>query len=882
MQFRVVGLAFLVITSCIGRVLKAQPLPYKDANLPVEQRVRDLLGRMNPEEKFYQLFLVAASENPDTTDFRHGIYGLEWAQPMNNNIAEQGMQTNAVTSANEMRDRFNTFQRFLVERTRLGIPAIFVGEALHGLIAKDVTVFPASIALAASFDTLLMQQIAGVISAETRARAIRQVLSPVVNLATDVRWGRTEETYGEDPFLSSCFGESYVKVLEVNGIVTTPKHFVANVGDGGRDSYPINAEQSYLYATHYQPFMACFLRGGSRSVMSSYNSLNGQPCSMNGQLLNTTLKHDWRFKGVVVSDAGAVGGANVLHNTSDSYANSGKQAIENGLDVIFQTSIKHAGLFIEPFVTGKVNQAAFDSAVARVLRLKFELGLFESPYANPSKNEHVEKVRNLAFDAALEGMVLLRNERDALPISPKVKRILVIGSDAVEGRLGGYSGSPEKTVNYLEGIKSLAGKNCSIQYLPGPPREENDYEVIPSSMLSWNNKPGLLASYHSHPEPSGVAAFQRQEEALNFHHTFMSPGAGIDKDFYAVTYETLFNPDREGLVNLGLEGNDGFRMFIDGALMIDQWEKVSYHVKTVPVQLKKGTPLHLKIEFREMSGNGKLKLIWKVRPNWHETENQFQIVEAAMGSDYVLFFAGIEEGEFRDRMKLGLTKDAENLIAELHSTGKKVVVVLTGGSAITMPWLEYADAVISTWYGGQEQGRALASILFGENSPSGKLPITFPVHEGQLPLSYFHTPTGRGDDYVNGSGVPLFPFGYGLTYSKFVFENLKCKDTVLNETSNSVMEFSLENTGKRTATEVVQLYLRRPFSKTVQPVLSLKGFQRVTLAPGEKRVLKFVVKGEMLMVYNQDGKQQWEPGTCEFLIGSGSRQLFLKKKFVCR
>jgi beta-glucosidase-like glycosyl hydrolase len=323
---------------------------------------------MTPEEKFWQLFMLAGEFSADERRFQDGLFGLQ-------------VPADADTAG--LRERMNAIQRHFVDETRLGIPIIFFAEALHGLVQTDATIFPQAIGLAASFDTTLMGAVARATAEDCRARGVRQVLSPVVNIATDVRWGRVEETYGEDPYLTTEMGVAFVAAFERNGVITTPKHWIANVGDGGRDSYPIELSERAIREIHLPPFLGCIRRGGARSLMAAYNSLDGSPCTANAWLNDHLLKRELGFSGILISDAGGVGGANVLHFTASDYGDATQKAIGSGLDVIFQTSFDHHILFDPPFREGRIDQARVDDAVARVLQAKFELGLFEDPYLHP-------------------------------------------------------------------------------------------------------------------------------------------------------------------------------------------------------------------------------------------------------------------------------------------------------------------------------------------------------------------------------------------------------------------------------------------------------------------------------------------------------------------
>ena len=435
---------FLIITLLLGQQFSSAQI-YKDPSSSPEKRAKDLLTRMTPEEKFRQLFMIPGDITGMEDKYKAGIFGFQVnTAGKSGDAAQQMLQYDPGANAYETAVKINQLQRFFLEKSRLGIPLIPFDEALHGLVRDGATAFPQSIALAATWNKQLVHQVADAIAQECKTRGIWQILSPVVNIASDVRWGRTEETYGEDPYLASEMGVAFVSAFEKKGIITTPKHFVANVGDGGRDSYPIHWNDRLMREIYLPPFEACFKRGGSRSVMTSYNSYDGSPCTAHDALLNQLLKREWGFDGFVISDAGATGGANVLHFTAKDYADATTQSITNGLDVIFQTSIDH------------------ESAVFRVLKKKFELGLFENPYIDPDEakkwNGHTDH-RNLAKKAALESLVLLKNDKNILPLSKNIRSIAVIGPDADEARLGGYSGPGNNKVSILKGIKNKTGNN---------------------------------------------------------------------------------------------------------------------------------------------------------------------------------------------------------------------------------------------------------------------------------------------------------------------------------------------------------------------------------------------------------------------------------------
>ncbi len=879
-------LFFLVVLFVTGFYGLAQKPAYKNEKLLVAQRVKDLLQRMTPEEKFWQLFMIPGDPGTDETKYKHGIFGFQVsAASQGGDATSQLLQYGTAENALSLARKINTIQKYFVEKTRLGIPMIAFDESLHGLVRSGATSFPQAIGLAASWDTALMKRVAAAISLETKVRGIRDVLTPVVNIASDVRWGRTEETYGEDPFLCSEMAVAFVSPFEKNGIVTTPKHFIANVGDGGRDSYPIHYNDRLLEEVFLPPFKAAIERGGSRSIMTAYNSLDGSPSTANDRLLNKKLKSDWQFKGFVISDASAVGGANVLHFTAKNYAEAARKAISNGLDIIFQTEYKHHLLFMEPFLNGQISQKRIDDAVTRVLRAKFELGLFEDPYVSETEAEkwiNNTSHKALAKQAALESVVLLKNENHLLPLNKKIRSIAVIGTDATEARLGGYSGPGNQKISILDGIREKLGKHTKVNYAEGCGREAIEWKVIPSdrftTFLDGKSVNGFTAEYFSSLTPETKPVLIRIDKNIDFNWTLFSPDPLLRTDHYAVRWTGKLKATASGKYKIGLDGNDGFRLYINDQLLVDNWRKQSYHTVMADYVFEKDTQYNIRVEFYEALGNAHIHLVsdMDVKNDWEQKINE--AAETAKASDAVIVTVGIQEGEFQDRAMLSLPGHQEEMIQKIAATGKPVIVVLVGGSAVTMQnWLDKINALIDVWYPGEEGGRAVADVLFGEYNPAGRLPITFPLSEAQLPWVYNHKPTGRGDDYINLSGQPLFPFGYGLSYTKFLYSNIHLdkKQSKTNEPVN--VYCSIKNTGNRDGDEVVQLYIRDLLSSVARPVLELKGFQRIYLKAGETKTVSFTIIPSMLQMLNEQMKTVIEPGDFRIMIGSSSRELWLKE-----
>ena len=880
------SLLFFLVWFSINPALAQEMPPYKDPTLSVEQRVEDLLSRMTLKEKFWQMFLIPGDLSDGKERYKDGIFGLQVAaRGRSNNASGQMLNYDAGSNAVETAKLINSIQSYFVNETRLGIPIIPVDEALHGLVRDGATAFPQSIALAATFDTTLMAQIGEAVAKEVKTRGIRDILSPVVNLAEDVRWGRTEETYGEDPVLSAAMGMAYIRQFEKNGVITTPKHFVANVGAGGRDSYPIHYSKMHLEEGVLYPFEKAFQNAGSRSVMTSYNSLNGSPCTANNWLLNEKLKKEWGFKGFVISDAGATGGANVLHFTAANYAEAARNAVESGLDVIFQTSYNHYPLFWEAFQKGMISQETIDNAVRRVLRAKFELGLFENPYVDPKQagiwNNHPSH-RALALKAAEESVVLLKNDNHILPINSNIKSIAVIGKDAVDARLGGYSGPGVNKVSILDGIKKYTNGDIKIGYEPGCERDTDSFSVVSKKYLTNNTdgktENGLYGEYFDNPRFKGQPVVTRTDAQIAFGWTLFSPDEKIPYDWYSVRWNGKIVPPKTGNINIGVRGNDGYRLYLDNKLVIDCWKKQSFGTHTISYPFEKGKAVAIRLEYYETAGNARVSLVWDIDEKKAELENNVnRALDLAQHSDMTIIVAGIDEGEFRDRALLSLPGNQVELIQKVAQTGKPTIVLLVGGSAITMSdWKDRVDGIMALWYPGEEGGNAIANLLFGDTSPSGRLPITYPIHEGQLPLIYNHKPTGRGDDYINLTGQPLFPFGFGLSYTSFEYSGLTFnkKEVAKNEPVRAT--FKVKNTGKYDGDEVVQLYIRDVLASVAQPIIALKDFQRVHLKAGEEKTCSFTITPEMLSLINADVKRVVEPGDFRILIGASSKDIRLR------
>ncbi len=698
------AIALLCMVAAGQSRAQAPAAPYRNASLPVSARVADLLGRMTREEKFWQLFL-------------HPADSAGAVQP---GPGRFGIQVRTTGSTIDAARQLNRVQRMFVEGTRLGIPVLLVDEALHGVTEPGAVSYPQAIALAATWDTALAGRVATAIAREARARGIRLVLSPVLNLASDARWGRVEETYGEDPVLVSATGLAFVRAFEQAGIVATPKHLVANVGEGGRDSYPIEWSVRRLREEFLPPFDAALRSGGAGAVMAAYNSVDGRPASASPWLLDTLLRREWGFRGVTISDAGGVGGANVLHGTASGYAEATARALASGLDVVFQGSAESAPLFEEAVLRGLVPDSVLDTAVARVLRLKLQMGLFEHPYADTAEARAVDadtSAHALAETVAERSVVLLRNEREVLPLAgPRLRSLALIGVDAAEPRLGGYAGPGRAPVSLLAALRRRLGTG-RVRYRPGPGRNVAPFPTIPTECLlpDTGTGHGLVGEYFAGISLAGPALVSRLDPAVDFHWTIVPPAKGLERHWYSVRWTGRLVAPVNGPVHIGIEGDDGFRLFVDDRLVLDRWEKRGYSSESAVLRLTRGRRYALRLEFREPTGNGRVRLFWDVGRRDDAQARIAEAVQAARVADVAVVVAGLEEGEFRDRASLGLPGHQAELIRRVAATGRPVIVVIVGGGAVTMqPWLDRVAAVLDAWYPGEAGGEAIAAILLGE------------------------------------------------------------------------------------------------------------------------------------------------------------------------
>ncbi len=754
---------------------------FRDPSQPIAVRVQDLLAQMTLREKVAQL-------------------GSAWVFQLLTNMAFDPVkaadlmpagigQITRVAGASSLKPEdgarvANQIQRFLVEETRLGIPAIVHEECCSGYMARNATCFPQIIGVASTWEPELAEAMATVVRQQMRAAGAQQGLSPVIDITRDPRWGRVEETFGEDPYLVSQMGVNFVRGLQGDdfhaGVLATAKHFVGyGLPEGGMNWAPAHIPPRELREVFMLPFETAVKEANLQSLMNAYHELDGVPCAASRELLTDILRGEWGFDGLVVSDYFAIAEIERTHRLTDSRARAAEIALEAGIDVELPSTDYYGESLICAVEAGEVDECLVDKIVARHLTMKFKLGLFENPYVDEGAVTAVfdtPEQRQLARDIARKSIVLLKNEGDLLPIAPDLANIAVIGPNAhtIRHMIGDYA--------YL----------CHAESLQEMTAEQN-----------------------------------------------------------------VFNmpiPDRVDIV----EGFVPMRTVLEG----------------LQARVSPDTAIHY-AEGCKVTGD--------------DTSGFAAAVAAAEKSDVALLFLGGKSGltdsctcgEARDRVDLNLTGVQTELLQAIQATGTPTVLVLLNGRPLTINWAqENVPAIIEAWLPGEEGAEALAEIIFGDVNPGGKLPITFPRHVGQVPIYHNHKPSGGRShwkgEYVDASNKPLYPFGYGLSYTQFQFANLRLSQPTLAADETVQISADVTNVGSRAGDEVVQLYVQDLFASVTRPVQELKGFKRLHLAPGETKTVTFTLAASQLGFYNQAMEFIVEPGTVRLMVGNSSAHLPLQ------
>lgn len=786
---------------------------------------------------------------------------------------------------------------------RLGIDKYYHGnEALHGVVRPgNFTVFPQAIGLAAMWNPQLLNEISTVISDEARGRwneleqgkkqlgqfsDLLTFWSPTVNMARDPRWGRTPETYGEDPFLSGKLGVSFVKGLQGEDprylkIVSTPKHFAANNEEHNRfECNPIIREKD-LREYYLPAFEKCVTEGKAASIMTAYNAINDVPCTLNNWLLKKVLRQDWGFNGYVVSDCGGPGFLMTHHKYVKTLETAAALSIQAGLDLECGDNV-----YMEPLLNAykqyMVTEAEIDSAAYRVLRARMQLGLFDDPGLNPYNKISpsvvgCEKHSELALEAARQSIVLLKNEKNFLPLnSKKIKSIAVVGINAGNCEFGDYSGTPvNHPVSILEGIRNRVGEGIEVMYSPWT-SSTSGYEMITKSYFPN----GLRAEYYANKELTGTPKV-RVDDNINFEPANQAPDPFLPKSPLSIRWSGDLVPTVSGKYTLAFATDDGCRLYIDGKQLIDSWHNRGVQTDSVSLYLEKGKKYELVAEYFDNGGEATAKLYWHA-PDTNKKESIDLYGEAGnimRKCDLTIAVLGINksiEREGQDRYSIELPKDQQLFIEEAYKINPNTVVVLVAGSSLAINWMdEHIPAIVNAWYPGESGGTAVAEVLFGDYNPGGKLPLTYYRSLNELP-AFDDYDIRKGRTYQFFEGKPLYAFGHGLSYTNFSYKKLN-----IDAATDSVrVSFTLKNTGKYAGDEVAQLYVKYEGGDSAlkMPLKQLKGFERIHLKKGESKQVTLTVPKAELRFWDEEKGQFYTPaGEYLFMVGAASDAIRLQQ-----
>lgn len=791
---------------------------------------------------------------------------------------------------------------------RLGIPAYnWWNECLHGVARAGIaTVYPQAIGLAATFDDDALLWAASIISDEARAkhhqfvregkRGIYQGLtywSPNINIFRDPRWGRGQETYGEDPYLTSRMGLAFVRGLQGDDpvylkLVATAKHFAVHSGPE-YDRHHFNAVPSrYDLADTYLPaFQALVQQGNVASVMCAYNRLDGEPCCGSDALQVELLRERWGFKGYIVSDCGAIDDFYKYHKTYADAESASAKAVRAGTDLECGGSYE---ALKEAFRDGRITEEDLNVSLRRLFLARMKLGLFlpeeENPYAAiPYSVVDCEQHRKDALEMARKSVVLLKNENGLLPLSKNLRKIAVIGPAAADSvaLLGNYNGTPGTLTTVLDGIRRKVSPDVEVVYEKGVNLTDDSmfYPVDIWQLLQSDGSKGVHADYFNNIKLEGTPVLSRHEARMGFRGGVNDEIApGIKAAWMSARWTGELIPQENRTLTLRVSGDDGFRLFVDGKKVIDHFTYHEEMADTYTFDVKEGQKYEVCLEYFQGDQGAAISMEGGVIKQTDYEELAARVADA----DVIVFAGGISprlEGEEMpvdlpgfykgDRTTIHLPAVQTRLMQALHNTGKPVVFVMQTGSALAVEWeAENIPAIVNAWYGGQSAGDAVADVLFGDYNPAGRLPVTFYRSDADLPPYEDYSMEGRTYRYFEKKA--LYPFGFGLSYSAFGYSNLRLPDEVR---AGEPVEVSIDvrNTGKRDGEEVVQLYLTHPSSTRRVPRCALKGFRRISLKKGERKTLHFTLPAEALQTISQQGTPLPPQDTVSIFVGGGQPRL---------
>lgn len=864
---------------------------YKNANLPIDIRVHDLLNRMTLDEKVRQMNMYAGSLFVDkmSSISRTSVApdGKLVMSNVKNIIDKRGigcihdLYPSDATIPNEI-------QKYCMNNTRLGIPVLFSEEALHGLGALESTIFPQAIAMASTWNPELIKGVGAAIAREARSRGIHLAFSPVLDIARDPRWGRVEETYGEDPYLTSRIGVAMVEGMQGEklntdySMVAEPKHFGAHAASqGGLNMYGVSLGERELRQSHLSTFKDAVMEGGAMSIMCAYHSNDGVPCASDKWLLTDVLRGEWGFKGFVCSDLGAIKRLYTMHHTAASQEDAVKQALVAGVDMQF---FDFDNEWFQTTVMNMVNNRELgidiiDRAAGSILRVKYMLGLFENPYIDTQLAKKVNRSQenqDLALQVAREAICLLKNKENILPLDKKIKSIAVIGPNADIACMGDYTPPVLgfDTISVLDGIRSMVSPQTEVTYVKGAEVISGDLTTVPSYCLFTpdGKHNGLKAEYYNSSYCQEQPALTRIDPEIDFNWIMSHPTDKVVNDEFFVRWTGKLLLEKTQIGRMGTVCLDNIRLWLDDELVVDQWDSVSSPFQDRYIEFQQGKYYDIKIEYQKKKGGGsEVKLGW----NFDQASIE-EAVEVAKGKDVAIVVVGDSRqtsGEGKDRSSLDLPGKQKQLVQEVYNTGTPVILVLLNGRPMTVQWEEkHVDGIIEAWYLGEKGGQAIAEVLFGDHNPAGRLPMTIPKYVGQLPIYYNMLMFGQ-KHYIDMDSLPLFTFGFGLSYTEFIYKNLTITPSKVPTDGTVEIGVDVVNIGTRNGDEVVQMYINDVISTIATPDKQLKRFKRIYLHSGERQSIRFTLDIKELAYLDGNMKQVVEPGNFEIMVGGSSESL---------
>ncbi|MCL4868468.1 MAG: glycoside hydrolase family 3 C-terminal domain-containing protein [Anaerolineae bacterium] len=800
---------------------------------------------------------------------------------------------------------------------RLGIPAYnWWNEGLHGVGRAGVaTVFPQAIGLAATWNPELMSRIAAATADEARAkhhealrRGIRDIYtgltfwSPNVNIFRDPRWGRGQETYGEDPYLTASLGVPFVKGLQGDDphylkLVATPKHYAVHSGpESGRHSFNAQVSERDLRETYLPQFEACVKEADPYSIMGAYNRTNGEACCASHTLLQKILRDEWGFEGYVVSDCWAIYDIYANHKLVETAEEAAALAVKNGCELncgCTYTALRGA------IAQGLIAETVIDTALERLFTARFLLGMFDPPESVPFAQIpydviNCESHQALALQAARESIVLLKNENNLLPLSQEISSIAIIGPNANNWHslLGNYNGTPATASTLLTGIRQKVSPETKLYYAQGcaiahgvPP-----LEVVPTTCLHpvdlQEKMNGLTATYYDNPTFAGKPVFERVDGTVDAIWKDTTPLTGQWGDSFSVRWTGFLVPPQSGTYRLAVNGFSAYDLLLDGETIVTYSDIHHPRIKSKDVELEGGRFYKLQLDYVSKGLDPQVQLLWA----YLETDYLAGALEAAAKAEVIIVALGLSpdlegeempvnvEGFFGgDRTDIVLPAPQETLLKALYALGKPMILVLLNGSALAINWAaEHVPAILEAWYPGQAGGEALADVIFGDFNPAGRLPVTFYHSVDDLPPFAEYSMANRTYRYFTGK--PLYAFGHGLSYTTFTYDNMRLDQKEVAAGGRVQISVDVTNSGRRAGDEVVQLYTRQTAAPP-RPLKELKGYKRIWLAPGECKTVTFTLYANQLSVYDEEHLAVLHPDKVEVWVGGSSDILPLQDTF---